>query len=56
MRSAVGQLIRAHGVALLPGSQNSRGARLERDIAERLEMPVADLADWLNAQPDPTTD
>lgn len=40
-------LAHADGVALLPGWENSRGAKLERHIAVELEMDVRPLAEWL---------
>lgn len=47
MRHALAMVIQADGVALLPGAQNSRGAALERHVAEALELPVKALAEWL---------
>jgi hypothetical protein len=52
MRSALVMVTQAEALALLPGHQNSRGARLERHVAEALGMPVAPLEHWLT--PDPT--
>lgn len=42
MRSAVRLLLDCQGVAMLPAWQGSRGARLERRLAEELHMLVLD--------------
>ena len=47
MRSGITQLMRCDGVALLKGWGNSRGARLEVDIARSLDMDVRLLNAWL---------
>lgn len=47
MRSGLEMVLRSEGLALLPGSQNSRGAALERYVAEALGKPVAPLDEWL---------
>lgn len=46
MRNALNQLIRADGLALLPGWLHSRGATLEVYTAHRLGMEVRDLTEW----------
>lgn len=51
MRSGIEMVLRSEAVALLPGSQNSRGARLERYVAEALGMPVAPVDHWLREDP-----
>lgn len=38
MKIAIAQLIRADGIALLDGWENSKGARLENQIAEELQI------------------
>lgn len=48
MRHALRQLVDAHAVATLPGWENSRGAVMEVETAERLGIPVAPLTDWLH--------
>lgn len=53
MRAALVMVAQANALALLPGHQNSRGARLERHVAKELGMLVAPLEHWLT--PDPTT-
>lgn len=40
MRMALAQLVRCDGVALLPGWQDSRGARIERELAHKLGLTV----------------
>lgn len=49
MRVDIKALMDCDGVALLPGWQDSKGARTEFDLAQRLGMDVRDLADWLKA-------
>lgn len=49
MRLGIAQLIQCDGVALLPGSHNSRGARVERQLAEELGMRVAAIDSWLES-------
>lgn len=48
MRHGLAMVIQADGVALLPGAHNSRGAALERHVAEALNLPVKALAEWLS--------
>ena len=43
---------RADGVALLDGWENSMGARIERQHAEYLNIPVKSLKEWLSACPE----
>lgn len=47
MRMAVTQLVRCDGVALLPGWQDSKGARVEYDLANRLGLVVMREAEIL---------
>ena len=47
MRNGINQLIRADGIALLPGWEDSRGARVELCLAYDLAMQVRDLTEWL---------
>lgn len=47
LRRALRMLTYAEGVALLPGWHNSRGAGLERTVADRLGMPSKPLHEWL---------
>lgn len=47
MRRAVRMLSEADGVALLPGWENGRGARLEAHIAAELGMHLGPLNTWL---------
>lgn len=47
MKVSIAHLLEADGVALLDGWQDSRGARLEYDIARRLSIPAYDVAWWM---------
>lgn len=46
MRHALAMVIRADGVALLPGWETSRGATLEVHVVQSLDLPVTDVAGW----------
>ncbi|MDE2254313.1 MAG: DUF4406 domain-containing protein [Betaproteobacteria bacterium] len=46
MRRDLGMLLACAQVALLPGWETSRGARLEVSIADALGMRVCGVADW----------
>lgn len=48
MRHGLAMVMQADAVALLPGAHNSRGAALERHVAEALGLPVKALAEWLH--------
>lgn len=47
MRAAIAQVVQADGIAYLPGSYSSRGARLELRLAEDLRMKTAPLDSWI---------
>ena len=47
MRLAIGQLVQADGVALLPGWTGSRGALVEEKLARTLGMPRHEYRAWL---------
>lgn len=47
LRRGVTELCACDAVAVLPGWENSRGARLEVHVARALGMPVEPLAGWL---------
>ena len=49
LRADIPMLLRCTGVAVLPGWQASKGARLEVHIATELDMPVGPLDLWLSA-------
>lgn len=48
MRAALAQVIQADAIALLPGWQNSRGARVERTLGMDLGFDVRHVTDWLH--------
>lgn len=50
MRAALGQLLRADGVALLPGWRESKGATVERNLARDLNVPALTVPAWLTKQ------
>lgn len=50
MRAAIGQLVTADAVALLPGSEQSRGAGVETRLAIQLGMDVRAFRYWLTKQ------
>lgn len=47
MRRDLSMLIACNGIALLPGWERSRGARLEVAWADALQMPVRAVEDWI---------
>lgn len=47
LRRALRMVTRADGIALLPGWEGSRGARLEVEVARELGMWTRDLPEWL---------
>lgn len=47
MRPALRDVTEADGLALLPGWQESRGAKLEVDVALALDLICWSLAEWL---------
>lgn len=47
MRVALGQLIQADGIALLPGWLSSKGAKVENDLGHALELDVKPVMHWL---------
>lgn len=47
MRAGIAQVIQADGIAFLPGSDGSRGARVELNLAGILGMAVKPLAEWV---------
>lgn len=47
MRRDIAALVTCDGVALLAGHQNSKGATLERHIADKLDIPSDSVSVWL---------
>lgn len=47
LRYDIKQMMDCQGLALLPGWNNSRGARVEVDLARALDMPVRLVNAWL---------
>ena len=48
MKADIPLMLACNGVAVLPGWEASAGARLEIDIAQRLNMPVKDVYGWIH--------
>jgi hypothetical protein len=47
MRSSITQLLASDAIALLPGWNNSLGAQLENEIAEKLRIRAKHVPYWL---------
>jgi hypothetical protein len=47
MRQVLPYLMRCDAVALLPGWEESRGAKIEVGLARELEMEVLDIEEWI---------
>jgi hypothetical protein len=50
MRYCVSRLAQCDGIALLQGWENSRGARLELDLADKLKIPVVYIEPPVNVE------
>lgn len=48
LRRALALMLGADGIAVLPGWEGSRGARLEVYVGRSLDMPWRTVADWLD--------
>lgn len=53
MRVAIAQLVKCDAVALLPGWENSRGARIENDLAISLGIKARPCEEFQARTPDP---
>ena len=47
MRAGIAQVLRADGIAYLPNSHQSRGARLEKLIGTELGLDIRPLEAWI---------
>lgn len=52
LRRALKQVTDADGIALLPGWEDSRGAQLETQVAQALDMPILPVRVWLTRPAD----
>lgn len=50
MRRALTMVLEANSICLLPGWQDSRGARLEVTVAEALGLDIRPLDEWLKVK------
>lgn len=46
MRGDIAAMMQAHGIALLDGHENSKGAHVEKRIAFELGMPIMTVRQW----------
>lgn len=53
MRVAIRQMMTCTHVALLPGWETSKGATIERNLAESMGIPVCPASEYQSAKPDP---
>jgi hypothetical protein len=51
MRTCIQELLRSEGLVSLPRWSGSKGAHLERKVAEEIGIPVWNLAAFLKEQP-----
>ena len=47
VRAGLSDVLRVDGIAVLPGWECSRGARLEVDVAHALRLPVLPVEQWI---------
>lgn len=54
MRKALTQLVKAEGMAVLPGAACSRGSLVEINVARALEMEVLPVDEWISRLIEPS--
>jgi len=50
MKQAISMMMCCDGVALLPDWEKSKGAKIERELALALDMPVKPIGEWAKGE------